>query len=107
MAQKNKQPLIFSFGDDEIEPKEPDPNAATWDQYDMVLKKEAAAAAKVAAPPVPAPASALVPVSLLGWAPHIVAEVEAAGIYEVPARTSDRARSRTAAAHGPALGGGN
>ena len=77
MAHHDRIPLVFQF------PKE-DPKELL-DELDLVVREVAAS--------VPAPVPALVAMlapppiteALMGWEPHIFAQLEAAGIHEVPA----------------------
>ena len=56
-----------------------------WDELELALREDAAPVPA----PVPAPVAptvpAPIPVALMGWEPHIVAELDATGFQEVPA----------------------
>ena len=86
MVQKDHLPLVFKFGEVDSEPEEIE-NKEEWGLMDM-NQNELAAAVAAPAPvpaPIPALAPATIPVSLTGWSPSTIAELEAAGVSEVSA----------------------
>ena len=84
MPHHDGLPLVFQFPEEDTQPESQE-HKALWDELEMALREDAA--------PVPAPVPALValtapapiPVALMGWEPHIIAELDPTGFHEVPA----------------------
>ena len=84
MPHHDGLPLVFQFPEEDTQPESQE-HKALWDELELALREDAA--------PVPAPVSAPVaptaptpiPVALMGWEPHIVAELDPTGFHEVPA----------------------
>ena len=84
MPHHDGLPLVFQFPEEDTQPESQE-HKALWDELELALREDAA---RVPAP-VPAPvaptAPAPIPVALMGWEPHIVAELDPTGFHEVPA----------------------
>ena len=84
MPHHDDLPLVFQFPEEDTQ-LESQEHKALWDELELALREDA--------PPVPAPVPAPVaptaptpiPVALMGWEPHIVAELDATGFHKVPA----------------------
>ena len=84
MPHHDGLPLVFQFPEEDTQPESQE-HKALWDELELALREGVA--------PIPAPVPALVaptapapiPVALMGWEPHIVAELDATGFHEVPA----------------------
>ena len=75
---------MFQFPEEDTQPESQE-HKALWDELELALREDAAPVPA----PVPAPVAlttpAPIPVALMGWEPHIVAELDATGFHEVPA----------------------
>ena len=84
MPHHDGLPLVFQFHEEDTQPESQE-HKALWDELELALREDAA----LVPAPVPAPvaptALAPIPVALMGWEPHIVAELDATGFHEVPA----------------------
>ena len=83
MPHHDSLPLVFQFPEEDTQPESQE-HKALWDELELALREDVA--------PIPAPVPALVtptvpapiPMALMGWEPHIVAELDATGFHEVP-----------------------
>ena len=84
MPHHDGLPLVFQFPEEDTQPESQE-HKALWDELELALREDAAPVPAPVpapdAPTVPAP----IPVALMGWEPHIVAELDATGFHEVPA----------------------
>ena len=84
MPHHDGLPLVFQFPEEDTQPESQE-HKALWDELELALWE---GAVPVPAPvPVPVAPSLPVPipVALMGWEPHIVAELDPTGFHEVPA----------------------
>ena len=84
MPHHDGLPLVFQFPEEDTQPESQE-HKALWDELELALREDAA---PVPAPvPAPVAPTALAPilVALMGWEPHIVAELDPTGFHEVPA----------------------
>ena len=56
-----------------------------WDELELALREDAVPVPAPVSAPVAPTAPAPIPMALMGWEPHIVAELDATGFHEVPA----------------------
>ena len=84
MPHHDGLPLVFQFPEEDTQPVSQE-HKALWDELEPALREGAAPVpAPVPAPVAPtAPARSLM--TLMGWEPHIITELDATGFYEVPA----------------------
>ena len=79
MPHHDGLPLVFQFHEEDTQPESQE-HKALWDELELALREDAA--------PVPAPvartAPAPIPVALMGWEPHIVAELDPTGSTRSP-----------------------
>ena len=84
MPHHDGLPLVFQFPEEYTQPESQE-HKALWDELELALREDAAPIPA----PVPAPVTptvpAPIPMALMGWEPHIVAELDATGFHEVPA----------------------
>ena len=80
MPHHDGLPLVFQFPEEDTQPESQE-HKALWDELELALREDAAPVPAPVAPTAPAP----IPVALMGWEPHIVAELDATGFHEVPA----------------------
>ena len=84
MPHHDGLPLVFQFPEEDTQPESQE-HKALWDELELALREDAAPVPA----PVPAPVAptmpAPIPVALMGWEPHIVAELDPTGFHEVPA----------------------
>ena len=80
MLHHDGLPLVFQFPKEDTQP-ESEEHKALWDELEPALQEDAAPVPAPVPPTAPAP----IPVALMGWEPHIVAELDATGFHEVPA----------------------
>ena len=84
MPHHDGLPLVFQFPEEDTQ-LESQEHKALWDELEPALREDAT--------PVPAPVQARVAptapapilMALMGWEPHIVAELDPTGFHEVPA----------------------
>ena len=77
-------PLVFQFPEEDTQPESQE-HKALWDELELALREDAAPVPAPVPAPVAPTAPAPIPVALMGWEPHIVAELDATGFHEVPA----------------------
>jgi len=84
MPHHDGLPLVFQFPEEDTQPESQE-HKALWDELELALREDVAPVTA----PIPAPVAptvpAPIPVALMGWEPHIVAELDATGFHEVPA----------------------
>ena len=84
MPHHDGLPLVFQFPEEDTQPESQE-HKALWEELELALREDAAPVLA----PVPAPVAptvlAPVPVALVGWEPHIVAELDPTGFHEVQA----------------------
>ena len=76
-------PLVFQFPEGDTQPESQE-HKALWDELELALRKDAAPVPAPVSAPVAPTAPAPIPVALMGWEPHIVAELDPTGFHEVP-----------------------
>ena len=77
MPHHDGLPLLFQFPEEE--------HKALWDELELALREDAAPVPAPVPAPVAPTAPAPIPVALMGWDPHIVAELDSTGCHKVPA----------------------
>jgi len=84
MLHHDGLPVVFQFPEEDTQPESQE-QKALWAEREMALREDATPGPA----PVPAPVAPTVPppipVALMGWEPHIVAELDPTGFHEVPA----------------------
>ena len=80
MPHHDGLPLVFQFPEEDTQPESQE-HKALWDELELALREDAAPIPSPVAPTAPAP----IPMALMGWEPHIVAELDPTGFHEVPA----------------------
>ena len=76
--------LVFQFPEEDTQPESQE-HKALWDELELALREDAAPVPAPVPAPVAPTAPAPIPVALMGWEPHIVAELDPTGFHEVPA----------------------
>ena len=84
MPHHDGLPLVFQFPEEDTLPESQE-HKALWDELELALREDAAPVPAPVPAPVAPTAPAPIPVALMGWEPHIVAELDATGFHEVPA----------------------
>ena len=84
MPHHDGLPLVFQFHEEDTQPESQE-HKALWDELELALREDAAPVPAPVPAPVVLTAPAPIPVALMGWEPHIVAELDATGFHEVPA----------------------
>ena len=84
MPHHDGLPLVFQFPEEDTQPESQE-HKALWDELELALREDVAPVPAPVAAPVDPTAPAPIPVALMGWEPHIVAELDATGFHEVPA----------------------
>ena len=84
MPHHDGLPLVFQFPEEDTQPESQE-HKALWDELELALREDAAPVPASVPAPVAPTAPAPIPVALMGWEPHIVAELDATGFHEVPA----------------------
>ena len=84
MPHHDGLPLVFRFSEEDTQPESQE-HKALWDELELALREDAAPVPAPVPAPVAPTAPAPIPVALMGWEPHIVAELDATGFHEVPA----------------------
>lgn len=84
MPHHDGLPLVFQFHEEDTLPESQE-HKALWDELELALREDAAPVPAPVPAPVAPTAPAPIPVALMGWEPHIVAELDATGFHEVPA----------------------
>ena len=84
MSHHDGLPLVFQFPEEDTQPESQE-HKALWDELELGLREDAAPVPAPVPAPVAPTAPAPIPVALMGWEPHIVAELDPTGFHEVPA----------------------
>ena len=84
MPHHDGLPLVFQFPEEDTQPESQE-HKALWDELELALREDAAPVPAPVPAPVAPTAPAPIPVALMGWEPHIVAELDPTGFHEVPA----------------------
>ena len=84
MPHHDGLPLVFQFPEEDTQPESQE-HKALWDELELALREDAAPVPAPVPAPVASTAPAPIPMALMGWEPHIVAELDATGFHEVPA----------------------
>ena len=84
MPHHDGLPLVFQFHEEDTQPESQE-HKALWDELELALREDVAPIPAPVPAPVAPTAPAPIPVALMGWEPHIVAELDATGFHEVPA----------------------
>ena len=84
MPHHDGLPLVFQFPEEDTQPESQE-HKALWDELELALREDATPVPAPVPAPVAPTAPAPIPVALMGWEPHIVAELDATGFHEVPA----------------------
>ena len=80
MPHHDGLPLVFQFPEEDTQPESQEHKA-----LELALREHVAPIPAPVPAPVAPTAPAPIPVALMGWEPHIVAELDATGFHEVPA----------------------
>ena len=83
MPHHDGPPLVFQFHEEDTQPESQE-HKALWDELELALREDATPVPAPVPAPVAPTAPAPIPVALMGWEPHIVAELDAMGFHEVP-----------------------
>ena len=83
MPHHDGLPLVFQFPEEDTQPESQE-HKALWDELELALREDAAPVPAPVPAPVAPTAPAPIPVALMGWEPHIVAELDPTGFHEVP-----------------------
>ena len=84
MSHHDGLPLVFQFPEEDTQPESQE-HKALWDELELALREDAMPVPAPVPAPVAPTAPAPIPVALMGWEPHIVAELDPTGFHEVPA----------------------
>ena len=84
MPHHDGLPLVFQFPEEDTQRKSQE-HKPLWDELELALREDAAPVPAPVLAPVAPTAPAPIPVALMGWEPHIIAELDATGFHEVPA----------------------
>ena len=84
MPHHDGLPLVFQFPEEDTQPESQE-HKALWDELELALREDVAPVPAPVPAPVAPTAPAPIPVALMGWEPHIVAELDPTGFHEVPA----------------------
>ena len=84
MPHDDDLPLVFQFSEEDTQPESQE-HKALWDELELALREDAAPVPAPVPAPIAPTAPAPIPVALMGWEPHIVAELDPTGFHEVPA----------------------
>ena len=84
MPHHDGLPLVFQFPEEDTQPESQE-HKALWDELELALREDAAPVPAPVPAPVAPTAPAPIPMALMGWEPHIVAELDPTGFHEVPA----------------------
>ena len=84
MPHHDGLPLVFQFPEEDTQPESQE-HKALWDELELALREDVAPVPAPVPAPVAPTAPAPIPMALMGWEPHIVAELDATGFHEVPA----------------------
>ena len=83
MPHHDGLPLVFQYAEEDTQPESQE-HKALWDELELALREDAAPVPAPVLAPVAPTAPAPIPVALIGWEPHIVADLDATGFHEVP-----------------------
>ena len=84
MPHHDGLPLVFQFPEEDTQPESQE-HKALWDELEPALREDATPVPAPVPAPIAPTAPTPIPVALMGWEPHIVAELDATGFHEVPA----------------------
>ena len=84
MPHHDGLPLVFQFPDEDTQPESQE-HKALRDEFELAFREDAAPVPAPVPDPVAPTAPAPLPVVLMGWEPHIVAELDLTVFHEVPA----------------------
>ena len=84
MPHHDGLPLVFQFHEEDTQPASQE-HKVLWDELELALREDAVPVPAPVSAPVTPTAPAPIPMALMGWEPHIVAELDATGFHEVPA----------------------
>ena len=84
MPHHDGLPLVFQFPEEDTQPESQE-HKALWDELELALREDATPVPAPVPAPVAPTAPAPIPVALMGWEPHIVAELDPTRFHEVPA----------------------
>ena len=84
MPHHDDLPLVFQFPEEDTQ-LESQEHKVLGDELELALREDAAPVPAPVLAPVTPTAPAPIPVALMGWEPHIVAELDPTGFHEVPA----------------------
>ena len=76
MPHHDGLPLVFQFPEEDTQPESQE-HKALWDKLELALREDTAPVPAPVPAPVAPTAPAPIPVALMGWEPHIVAELDA------------------------------
>ena len=100
MPHHDGLPLVFQFPEEDTQPESQE-HKALWDELELALREDAAPVPAPVPAPIAQTAPAPIPMALMGWEPHIVAELDATGLKDfdepvhLPAHAHARALTRT------------
>lgn len=83
MTHHDGLPLVFQFPEEDTQPESQEHKAPS-DELELALREDVAPVPAPVLAPVAPTAPTPIPVALMGWEPHIVAELDATGFHEVP-----------------------
>ena len=75
MPHHDGLPLVFQFPEEDTQ-LESQEHKALWDELELALREDAAPVPALVPDPVAPTMPAPIPVALMGWEPHIVAELD-------------------------------
>lgn len=84
MPHHDSLPLVLQFHEEDTQPESQE-HKALWDELELALREDVTPVPAPVPAPVAPTAPAPIPVALMGWEPHIVAELDPTGFHEVPA----------------------
>ena len=74
MPHHDGLPLVFQFPEEDTQPESQE-HKVLWDELELALREDAAPVPTPVPAPVAPTAPVPIPVALMGWEPHIVAEL--------------------------------
>ena len=83
MPHHDSLPLVFQFPEEDTQPESQE-HKALWDELELPLREDDAPVPAPVLAPISPTTPAPIPVALMGWEPHIVAELDATGFHKVP-----------------------
>ena len=84
MPHHDGLPLVFQYPEEDTQPESQE-HKALWDELELAFPEDVAHVPALVPAPVAPTAPAPIPVALMGWEPHSVAELHATGFQKVPA----------------------